>query len=260
MDVYWGVTGDVGDEVCFLSACRTYAKTTGDTVYVRSFDDVVRSCGDDLIRISPIEVREFDLQYVHLDKAKYEHSNYLGMALDAMIPGSDPQPEADLPNFSYEPPRCLIQPYSGTARNPSDEYLQSVVDAFVELTGETLYAVGHDGTPHRLRNVDYSLLQNSVPALMAHIQHARFVLTPRSGSAHIAAMYKTPCMVWLPDDGLDWHMNYKKSPLRLVHYSDELDKAGMHDFYMSTVRKCNNCNYPAIRDRHVVCPMCGANA
>jgi hypothetical protein len=38
------------------------------------------------------------------------------------------------------------------------------------------------------------------------------VLTPRSASAHVAAGYKKPAFVWVPDDGENWHLDYPEWP------------------------------------------------
>lgn len=59
------------------------------------------------------------------------------------------------------------------------------------------------------------------------IRHAALVLTPRSASAHIAAGYGVKTVVWVPNDGENWHLDYPNWQHRRIsatqeHVCDEL--------------------------------------
>jgi ADP-heptose:LPS heptosyltransferase len=61
--------------------------------------------------------------------------------------------------------------------------------------------------------------------MLRMIRHARLVLCPRSASAHIAVGYGVPAVVWAPDDGENWHLNYgPKARVRLIDF-DALGRA-----------------------------------
>ena len=48
------------------------------------------------------------------------------------------------------------------------------------------------------------------------IQHAAFLLTPRSASANIAAAYRIPSILWVPNDGANWQLDYPGWDYKLV--------------------------------------------
>lgn len=207
MPVTFVTHGNVGDQLCLISAARTYARLTCAEVYLEAMSDVVRLYGDGLLSAGCLGGRR-DLRVCDLHRVKHSSpcKHYLGTFQSVLMPGREPS-GFELPVMPPEPSRCLIQPYAVSVSNPDDRYLQQVVDKFLS-TGEKLYAVGHSNTPRNLTGVDYSLCQDSVPALMGHIASAKMILTPRSASAHIAAAYKTPAFVWVPDDGENWHLDY----------------------------------------------------
>lgn len=199
-----------GDVVCFLSACRTFVKTTGHITYVDIHPDVVEAYKDDKLRFGSFGVRfVIHPSYHHRDRHPGQCHNYLGTFLASMGLLRDECPALDLPVFeTFKEKRALIQPFSGFAKNPPLEYIQKMVDTFSEQTGMQLYAIGAENTPHNLKNVDYSLLKNGIAEVMRLVQDASFVLSPRSLSAHLAAGYHVPSFVWCPDDGENWHLNY----------------------------------------------------
>lgn len=201
-----------GDMICLYSCCRTFIKTTGYTVYVPAYEDVVKAYKDERFRFGYEGVYFVVSAFNHRGKQPLGYYNYLGTFLAAMGLLNEPYPNLDLPTFEIPvgtERKALIQPFSNFAENPPLEYIQGMVDTFIEQTGMKLYAIGKPDTPQTLRGVDYSLLKDGIAHMMKLVQNASFVLTPRSMTAHLAAGYKTPTFVWCPSDGENWHLDYK---------------------------------------------------
>lgn len=195
--------------MCFLSAIHAFARRQGEPCWVTHFEDVVETYGDGWLHFGrQREHRHVDVYDWHRRKDKSEHINYLGTFAKALMPDIELPVDFELPAFDPEEKRCLIQVRSNFAANPDPAYVQRLVDKFMEMTGESLFVIGDENTPRWLERVDYSLVKTSIPTLMRHISNAKCVLTPRSISAHLAAGYKVPALVWLPDDGENWHLDY----------------------------------------------------
>ena len=218
------VVHNAGDCICFLSACREFARKTGNIVYVNEARDVVEAYSDtDHLRFGkegmwfPISPHK-----AHRSKNPYQYGNYYGTFLAAMgiHPGGYPKP--DLPIFPRIEGHCVIQPFSTYAENPPLHYIQGVVDVFTRITGMNLYVIGKRDTPKNLRGVKYDLLSDSLTHLMMNVQNSTFVLTPRSLTAHLAAGYGRPCFVWAPDDGENWHMDYSNWTHEVVLFKEDM--------------------------------------
>jgi ADP-heptose:LPS heptosyltransferase len=151
------------------------------------------------------------------------YGNYYGTYLASMglYDGTPARPV--LPVFEKMSSLCVIQPFSNYARNPPVAYIQAVVDIFRELSGEEVYVIGLPTTERILKNVRYDLLATSLPRLMQIVQNARIVLTPRSLSAHVAAGYGTPSVVWCPNDKENWHLDYPNWSRETRLYEDGVD-------------------------------------
>lgn len=199
-----------GDYICLLSACREFTRRTGNPVYTDMLSDVIASYNDVNLRYGRVGVRfPLSVRETHRIKQSGDYVNYYGVTLGAMgllRKGDDPQ--LDLPQFDLMESRIIIQPFSVFAENPKLEYLQRLVDMVSQSTGQEVYVVGKESTPRSLKGVNYSLLQDGIPHLMRVVQNASLVLTPRSCVAHLAAGYKRPSFVWVPEDGENWHLNY----------------------------------------------------
>lgn len=218
--------GLLGDQICLISAAHTYARITGDEAYVQALPDLVDLYTDGLLKAGDGgENRFINVYSRHRVKDESPDINYLGTFLSLIVPDL-PLPAAfELPALPAAPRRCVIQPYARSIVNPDTEYLQSIVDAFTEATGKTLFVIGSKETPRVLDRVDYSLLETSAVKFMQHIAAAEIVFTPRSAAAHIAAAYKVPAFVWLPSDGENWHLDYAEWQSTKVSFAAGVDAA-----------------------------------
>lgn len=207
-------TAGAGDYVCLTSACREFARRTGNTVFTNNMCDVIESYHDSSLRYGTTGVRmPVYIKDTHRAKEPGFYKNYYGTylaALGLLRKGDDP--ELDLPQLEEMEPYVVIQPYSNFAKNPNINYVQELVDTFRSLTGMEVYVIGKESTHRFLKNVRYDLLKDSIVHLMRVVQNARFVMTPRSCSAHLAAGYHKPSFVWMPNDGENWHLDYSRWP------------------------------------------------
>jgi len=208
--------GYLGDQLCFLSAARSFARTVGVPTFVETpLPEVVAAYGDGLIRAGSCGPRVgVDPQLRHRVKGTSIDVNYAGTFLAAMGLRFAGPPTLEFPRVPRPcglPPRyAVLQPRSVHAPNPPASFLQGVVDLARSAsgTGMPIYAVGRpDGVP-QLRGVELGQLGEGVTQFLSMIAHATFVLTPRSAAAHAAAAYGVPAVVWLPEDGENWHMDY----------------------------------------------------
>jgi hypothetical protein len=161
----------------------------------------------------------------HRNKKPEQYGNYYGTFLAAMGIHPGVLPKLELPTFQSMASYSVIQPFSQFAENPPLWYIQGLVDIYEELTGEELYAVGLPNTPKTLKRVKYDLLSEDLSFLMRVIQNSKFVLTPRSLAAHVAAGYGKPSFVWVPDDGESWHLDYPDWPRRMILFQEGLREA-----------------------------------
>lgn len=202
------IPGHCGDNICLLSAAIEFAEKMDAIVYVNFFKDVIEAYNHPLLKFGRGGVILNTYAPIrHRNKHPGLFVNILGTYYAELgLPIGDPI--LRLPSFEFCPSRVLIQPFSKFATNPDFGYVQKIVDEFTEATGKQVFAIGGNGTPRNLENVDYTLLRDDVPFLMRQIQHATCVLTPRSLAANLAAGYGTPAFMWSPKDGEDWHLNY----------------------------------------------------
>ena len=201
----------MGDTLCFLNACRKFAHKNNTLVLVSEGAEIVEAYKDDLLKCGddglefPISLIQFRTRPLNVEQGLY--NNWLGQYMAAM--GIfEPYPVLEMPVFDKGPSYAVIQPFSIWAQNPPLEYIQGVVDAFIEKTGMELFSIGKPDTPQNLQGVNYSLLKDDVVHLLKIVQDAVFVLTPRSLTAHAASGYNRPTFVWCADDGLNWHLDY----------------------------------------------------
>lgn len=203
-----------GDHVCLVAACREFAKRTGNTVYYDNLPDVIAAYHDPMVKYGRKGVSFISNPVpAHRQKDPGGYVNYYGTylaSLGLLEPGVEP--ELVLPVFGKMKSHVVIQPYSNFARNPPTEYVQELVDTFINLTGMDVYVIGKTTTPRTLVNVKYDLVCDGLTNIMEIIQNAAFVMCPRSLSAHLAAGYKKKAFVWVPDDGENWHLNYPGWP------------------------------------------------
>jgi ADP-heptose:LPS heptosyltransferase len=131
----------------------------------------------------------------------------------------------------------VLQPRSGFARNPDVDYVRRVVEAAVDATAIPVYAIGMRSPNDPI--VDDSQMREDVPHLLSMIAHATFVLTPRSASAHVAAAYGVPSVVWVPRDGENWHLDYPNWNTRRLEDFGEDPAPAIREF-LSTIVKASN--------------------
>ena len=196
----------IGDYVCLLSACLEYSKKSGIPVCVDILPDVVFQYNDPMLEYWCFGDKiVLDLWDSHRNKngcRNYYDTFLKGLGIEVE------DPKLILPKFEKQDSRILIQPYSVYAQNPSMGYIQGLVDAVIEWTGQEVWVIGGNLTPRFLERVRYDLVGDGVTKMMGLIQNASLVLTPRSAIAHIAAWYGIPSFVWVPEDGENWHLDY----------------------------------------------------
>jgi hypothetical protein len=217
------ITGNcgIGDQLCLIGAARIASERRCELIglpylpivlYKYHDDGFVRyDTGQPCIDINP---RKW-----HRGPYAEQCRNYVGTYLAAIGEIVTGRPQLELPYFAPEPVRILMQPFSGKAQNPPLPYLQAIIDRVKATTGEKVYAIGNR-PPTGLAGLELDLLGDNVPLLMSYIQSARLVLSPRSLSAHVAAGYKVPSVIWCPDDGENWHLDYGLWPCRRVLFRD----------------------------------------
>lgn len=221
--------GAYGDQISFIGAARIYAKRhTDQRVHVNVLPNVINAYGDGLLTFTsnPAGMRRIDFQCVNRHRVKNASPDktYVGTYLAALG-----EPVTDAPAF--EPPRLpsksggryiALQPYSTFARNAANRtgFVQALIDECHRiLPNVPIYCIGRPDTPRDLKDIDYSRLGYDVDGLRL-IEHAWFVLTPRSASSHIAAGYRKPTFLWLCGDGEDWHLDYPCWPRMIVSVDD----------------------------------------
>lgn len=233
--------GHIGDSVCFLSACRKFATDTEDTVCVSVLPEIVDAYADpshlrfgrdgEYIKVTPWEH--------HRKKESIGFGNYYGTFLASMGMKVSGLPELVLPRLpSLGESFSIIQPFSVHTPNQTVEYVQQIVDTFTKLTGEELVVVGGRSTPRVLNGVRYALKDDLI-FLMMMVQDARFVLTPRSLTANLAAGYHRPAFIWMPDDGEGWHLDYPNWDREVVLFTNmEKTTEGLESIVSRRVGQC----------------------
>lgn len=211
----WGL----GDNLCALSTARAMARMRPDLlIHFNVIPEVVRAFGDDLVTTGKgqrIDIGRPGPMYFFWEAQGDIAGNYAGCYQLSLGMPFDKAPSLDLPRL---PPKAGLTPQEYVVIQPRAEgiwgkphlnalELQRIVDA----CPLPVVLVGRPGSDTGLRGLDTSHTGSELDMLQV-IQHAALVLTPRSASAHVAAGYRVPAVVWVSDDGLDWHLNYPDWP------------------------------------------------
>jgi len=205
----WGL----GDKLCALSTAREIARRHPKLkVHFEYFPEIVTAYGDTLVEPGRGGyVVPFSDHYFYRDRKRSLAANYLGCYyLNAGL-HFDVPPSLDLPPLSpcpdLEPGSYIaLQPHAGWAKpNISRRHLEFIV----RMAPLPVVVVGRPDTPRDIRGANFDHLGASIEMLRI-IQHAAFLLTPRSASAHIGAAYRVPSLIWVPGDGENWHLDYPR--------------------------------------------------
>jgi len=203
-------SGCLGDLVCLISAARRLARQHPElAVSVQTDSKIIEAFGDDLITVTssdntiPVKVEK-----LHRGGLAGKYGNYVGTYCAALGAEIDRLAAPELP--AVGPPPYLepgsyvaLQPFSLTAENPPQESIRQLIRAMRKIAPVVI--VGKPDTP---KHEDATYCLGDEMSLLSVVAHARLVLTPRSASAHVAAGYGVPHVVWVPDDGENWHINY----------------------------------------------------
>lgn len=212
----WGF----GDALCAMSTAREIARRHPDKrIHFQLLPELVAAYPDHLLTAEPggyplIEHSQAFHQERHASVAlNYLGCTYLGFGLDFQQP-----PLLDLPPLP--PPKGLttgqyivLQPFAKCAKpNLNEQELQRIIDA------QTLPVImaGRKPADTQLQNIGFGFGETRAD-MLALIQHAAFVLSPRSASAHIAAAYHKKTIVWIPNDKFEWHLDYPGWPVTLIN-------------------------------------------
>lgn len=237
--------GAFGDQLAFLGAARIYAQRHPQCeVWVNVLPEIVAAYTDGLLHFHTKPMALGDVAFECVNRHRVKNSspdkNYVGCYLAALGESVDEAPAFEPPYLpvadGLKPQGYIaIQPYSTFARNAADRdaFVQALADqcrkTFPDLP---LVCLGRPDTRRDIKDVNYDYLGWNKDVLQV-IEHARYVLTPRSASAHIAAGYRVPSFVWVPGDGEDWHLNYPNWPhLRVsVDHPPARAAAFLQDFF-----------------------------
>jgi hypothetical protein len=203
----WGL----GDKLCALSTAREIARRhTKLKVQFEWFPEIVTAYGDTLVEPGRGGyVVPCNDHYFYRDRKRSLAANYLGCYyLNAGL-HFDVPPCLDLPTLppcpDLEPSSYIaLQPNSGWAKpNISERHLEFIV----QMAPLPVVVVGRPETPRDIKGANFDHLGAPIEMLRI-IQHAAILLTPRSASAHIGAAYEVPSLIWVPNDGENWHLDY----------------------------------------------------
>jgi ADP-heptose:LPS heptosyltransferase len=186
--------------------------------------DVVEAYGDGLIKVGTSG------RLIQCDPGSRQRSqwcqtvdfNYLGTYITELGIKLESPPSVELPQVppilsSGEPYICL-QPRSATWGYPANKeaVFASVVSAVRAVRPLwPIIVVGHAETPRDIPGVIFDFLGTPM-SMLRLIRHSKFVITVRSVSAHIASAYGVPSIVFSPDDGEHWSLNYPKWNRKIV--------------------------------------------
>jgi hypothetical protein len=214
----------LGDKICFLSAARIYARIFPDAkVSVgQSLPDIIDAYGDGLLSAGregrTISVAPGPWHRLHDHRG---NNNYVGTYLREMgvqTPPVRPElPEVEPANGLEPGSYVAFQPWANFARDPDAAFIQQLLDV---VRGKLMIVkVGKAGEHNPdFWEVAFPNWMGPPMNMLRVIRHARFVLTPRSASAHVAAAYGVPTVVWVPSDGENWHLDYPEWPHMLVEF------------------------------------------
>ena len=203
------VTGGdgLGDKVCRISALRAWARAHPDKkVRLTDFSikDIVEAYGDNLVQYG-MGGGENLVCRVFQEGRSWLDSFYASVGLTPAAP-----PSPDLPKVYPWPgldPKTyvVLQPKAWAGSNILRDQLLALIECCRKM-GQKVVVVGSSswGMDMDLPWVEYHL--GKPLKMLRIICHAKCVLTPRSASAHIAAAYRVPTVVWL--HGGEQHIAY----------------------------------------------------
>ena len=215
----WGL----GDFLCGLTAAREFARRHPDIkILFNRIPKIVEAFGDNLV--SPgkgiaISIAKPDSLFFWWEQKKNFAANYtdcyfLSLGLDSQSP---PLPELpSLPPFEQLKgvKYIVLQPRAaGIFAMPHLPW--SVLQHLIDASPLPVFLAGRKGSGKGLLGIDTSFAGDELDMLRL-IQNAALILTPRSATAHIAAGYGIPSIVWLPDDHLNWHLDYPNWPVQTI--------------------------------------------
>jgi hypothetical protein len=178
-----------------LSAIKEYAKKTTQRIKVSNPElaDVIAAYEDTTTSFGLGGKKVFcDNGSKHFGRNYFEaFRSSLGLPLGSL-------PRLDLPRLKphpdYEPGSYIVvQPVGNSWVNLPEASLQELVDKCSKTS--KVVVVGNPKTPKTLKGVEY-VLDHDIVAMLRLISYARAVLTPHSASAHIAAGYNVPALIW----------------------------------------------------------------
>lgn len=213
----WGL----GDRVCLLSAAREFSRRHPDLdVKLNDLGKVVSAYQDNLISSGQGLPLPDNTNALHRTKMSSPAGNYLGCFYLGLGMDFEGLPAIELPDVplleglqagNY----IALQPTANFAK-PNIDFLalQEIISACplpVVLTGPfqpvNSYLPTRGEQHSKFSQADDRYYDDEM-AMLQIISHAALVLTPRSASAHIAAAYQVPAIVWVPNDGENWHLDY----------------------------------------------------
>lgn len=213
----WGL----GDRLCALSAARELARRRRDlTVHFNAIPRIVDTFKDDLVTAGSgqaIDIARPGTPYFFWEKGAGVGVNYAGCYLISLGMDFSDVPVLELPRLQARPglepnTYIVIQPRAegmwGKPHLPLFDLQRIICSSPLPVI-----LAGRPGSGLGLSGLDRSHAGNELNMLQL-MQHAALVLTPRSAGAHIAAAYGVPSIVWVPDDDLNWHLDYPDWPHR----------------------------------------------
>jgi len=211
----WGL----GDKLCALSTARELARRNPKwQIQFQHIPEIVSAYEDDLVTSGSGGFQiPYQEPFFYRERDSSIAANYLGCYyLNAGLFFSE-APSLELPKLpampGLEPGSYIaLQPAAGWARpNIGPRQLEDIVRS----ASMPVVVVGRQETPRNIKGAIYEYLGSPLDMLRV-IQHAAIMLAPRSASAHIASAYRTPSIIWVPDDGENWHLNYPGWQCKMV--------------------------------------------
>lgn len=220
----WGL----GDKLCAMVAAREFARRNpGLRVFFNTLPSVVSAYSDGLLHLGA-NTYPLPENYAlfHREKDSSPAGNYLGCYYLGLGMAFHENPAIDLPDV---PPLDGLQPRAYIALQPTANWakpnfpfedLVRIIKSSplpVVLTGsyftKNSTALVTEEDRLRIENILVSAGANASfigdeMNMLRMIRHAALVVTPRSASAHIAAGYGVKTVVWVPNDGENWHLDY----------------------------------------------------
>jgi hypothetical protein len=211
----WGF----GDKLCALSTAREFARRhPAIKVHFQHIPEIVSAYGDDLVTSDPGSyIIPYQEPHFYRERDSSVAGNYLGCYYLNFGLHFDSLPNLELP---YLPPCPDLKPNSYIALQPSAGWAKPNLssrrlETIIQKAPLPVVVVGKPSTPKNIRGADFDHLGSPIEMLRV-IQHAAFMLTPRSASAHIASGYRVPSLIWVPDDGENWHLSYPGWDYKLI--------------------------------------------